>query len=71
MLMNGKSGIFKVKVKCLTNKVGFDMGSIYDGYKNEELFNGQETVSVIDKFGEEYLYRAEEFEIVEWLEKIR
>ena len=58
----------KIRVKYISEKsrYGFVYGEIYDGYKIKGAVPQKEKIiSVIDKFGEEYAYPKEWFEIVE------
>lgn len=57
----------KIRAKCIKeNKYGFIVGEVYDGYRIVSAYQHKDSViSVIDRFGEEYAYPLEFFEVVE------
>ena len=56
----------KIKVRCIKpNKYGFVVGEIYDGYTIKSAIKNRECIiSVVNKFGEEYAYPADLFEVI-------
>lgn len=58
--MNGR-----IRVKCVKpNKYGFIVGEVYDGYTvKSPIKNKKDIICVINKYGEEYAYPAELFEV--------
>lgn len=57
----------KIKVECvMENKYGFVIGKIYDAYLvKSPMKNKNSIISVVDDYGDEYVYPSELFKIIE------
>lgn len=60
--MNGK-----IKVKCVKENIhGFVVGETYDAYRIKSAVKNKERyLGVVDRFGEEYCYSIDLFEVIE------
>lgn len=60
------TGMIKVKYSGENGKYGFVFGEFYNAYEIKgNVPNKENVLAVVDKYGEEYAYPKEWFEIVE------